>query len=398
MVRSSRERSLSKLYLSLFYLWLAGCAATPPQSTKLPPATAQELMKAKKVVVEIYGPDHQPAGSGFIIDIIKNKAYILTTSPQAAIVNVFYHGDFPAKLLYQTPLLTLLSIEGIDLSPELLYYLDSENPKTKEALFTMGKDWKPADLTYLESSEDRLLLAGHLTKDYYGSPLIKGNKIIGILSKSDDSVISAIPIPVIQNFLKSLPEILANNEQRRPPAAVNKSPPKKTFAAKETRKLATSSAKPISEKKSLPATSAPPAPQKSKTVVPSFQAAPSNFQRPPPAPEKKSLAFNENTTSPVLINAMCLSLGTNDTLTFRRIAKFIKEDHPLFYLTRNLETAIGIEDKKSILQHSIKFLFEAFILSKRTGKSACTQELIRRKNQELTFLNKASKNTQGGPP
>lgn len=453
-------------------LW--GCTVSSPTSQSSPSISAmsqpsmswtpQEMMKAKKVVVEIYNKNKKSGGSGFILDILKHRAYILTTSQwlknyqPPLLVNVFYQGDHPAQLLYQDPRLALLSVEGIH--AETFYYLSNEPLKISEPVVTLGfpkerAPWTHQPLVYLKTQGDQLLFSGKVTEGYYGGPLIKEDKIMGIITGQETGFIHALSVETIRNFLKaSVPEakeLLARNDQRLSlivkaqatsqitqksnlalksesksadqnhalVTSLEKKPPHLPLSVSPLRSILLSSlSRPFSPSLTFTHRVESPTSRQSQTIhmtppldsLPEAKSPypPSNFNRKtikhsPPKPLKSlSISKQPKKTEPsfsvqpgadalVLIDAMCSALETNDTQTFLQIANLLEKSHPLFYLARNLETAFTIHDRKATLQHSIKFLFEAFLLSIRSNHhSSCSQKLIKQKNIELEKLNKTS--------
>ena len=486
---------LLRTFLSLIllsHLWGCTTSSSPKVSSLslAPPTpsqpswswTPQEAVKAKKVVVEIYHKKQKSGGSGIILEATNQRAYILTTSawlknyPLPLLVNVFYQGDHPAQLLYQDAVLTLLSVDGIQ--TEIPYYLSTELPKVNESVITFGfpqqdKPWTPQSLFYVKTKENKLLFSGQVTQNYYGSPLMKENKVIGMISGQETGMINAVPVETIRNFLKkSIPEakaILAKHDQRL--ASMNKiqsvhntqksnqltlnnktlptslssrkkplhfsmsvSPLQTVFLSSSLLKGFSPSLtgiRPTIKKEvprsyeaqmlsKIPTPMQPPNLRKTQTVpmtpnplageqtlLSSLSSSPlqrRTIKRSPPKPFESPMARQARrmavspkpeslTSSPtqlgtddplVFMNAMCSALETNDTHTFLHITKLLQSNHPLFYLAKNLETAINLNDKKTILQHTIKFLFEAFLLSTRLHyRSSCSQKLIKQKNFEL---------------
>jgi S1-C subfamily serine protease len=244
-------------YLPLLLIaYLGGCATSLPETASTPPTTpirsalaqeslegnlesSKEITTAKKVVVEIYNRSGNSGGTGFIIEVLNNRLYILTAAHliegnSQPKVNIFSQGDHNAKVLSvdEQRNLALLVVENEDLSATTTpYYLPENNELTTtgKVIFTIGfpkegKLWAYQKLSYAGIKNKHLLFAGDLIEEgNSGGPVMSENKIVGMIAGKSEQVYAISP-RVIRSFLQTVgtegPAILAKHNKRQSAAIV----------------------------------------------------------------------------------------------------------------------------------------------------------------------------------
>lgn len=244
-------------YLPLLVIaYLSGCATSLPETASIPPTTplrsalaqenlegnlesSKEIITAKKIVVEIYNKSGNSGGTGFIIEVLNNRVYILTAAHliegnSQPKVNIFSQGDYNARVLRvdEQRNLALLVVENEDLSATTTpYYLPENNELTTtgNVIFTIGfpkagKLWAYQKLSYAGTQNEHLLFTGDLIEEgNSGGPVVSETKIIGMIAGKSEKVY-AISSRVIRSFLQSIstegPAILAKHDKRQSAAVV----------------------------------------------------------------------------------------------------------------------------------------------------------------------------------
>jgi hypothetical protein len=130
-------------------------------------------------------------------------------------------------------------------------------------------------------------------------------------------------------------------------------------------------------------------PQKTTTAVtgPAGNSLQETALKTSPQPTEKA----EPKTESASLSAMCTAIVTDNMDNFRKEAKLLKKNSNLSYLASNVIQALALQDRKTVLEHSLKFLFEAFLLSHDAKDSTCSPLLLKLKADELDALKRASK-------
>jgi len=155
----------------------------------------------KKSVVKITSKNNQ--GTGFIVGLVSDTAYILTVSHVVAndpAPNVEFFGqtrEFKARVLgiegQQENGFALLTVTGSipsDLIP--LYVANKFDLEQGDSVFTFGfplsgGDWAYDDLSYSSRIAREILFSGSDMKEgNSGSPLIKGDEVVGMVASVMD--------------------------------------------------------------------------------------------------------------------------------------------------------------------------------------------------------------------
>jgi hypothetical protein len=114
-----------------------------------------------------------------------------------------------------------------------------------------------------------------------------------------------------------------------------------------------------------------------------------------PTPETTDRPVAEAENPPqsemVTLNALCVAIVTDDWPTFRKQAKLLNKDSRLWYPASNVTEALSLQDKKMVLEQTLKFLFEAFLASRDETDSRCNPRLLKIKADELDVLTKSKK-------
>lgn len=88
------------------------------------------------------------------------------------------------------------------------------------------------------------------------------------------------------------------------------------------------------------------------------------------------------------LNELCGAIAINDMSSFRQKARSLGKGHTLVHLAEGIELALTTQDQKTILETTLRFLFEAFVMSKNSQNSRCTPALLQKKSKELESLRK----------
>jgi len=151
----------------------------------------------KKSVVKITSKNNQ--GTGFIVGLVSDTAYILTVSHVVAndsAPNVEFFGqtkEFKAKVLetegQQENGFALLTVtESIPSDSIPLYVANKFDLEQGDSVFAFGfprsgGDWAYDDLSYSSNIAREILFSGSdMQEGNSGSPLIKGDKVVGMVT------------------------------------------------------------------------------------------------------------------------------------------------------------------------------------------------------------------------
>jgi len=188
--------------------FLAGCAnfektiekiATSPRS--LESNQPRDKDQIKKSVVKITSQGRQ--GTGFIVGLVSDTAYILTVSHVVAsdpAPNIAFFGqprEFKAEILeiegQQENGFALLTVTGSIPSDTIpLYVANKFDLEQGDSVFTFGfprsgGNWAYDDLSYSSRIAREILFSGSDMKEgNSGSPLIKGDEVVGMVTSVTD--------------------------------------------------------------------------------------------------------------------------------------------------------------------------------------------------------------------
>ena len=209
---------MNKLYL-FFLALLVGVFVVGCNSIVKPEQKTTEQIK--KSVVRIRAENKMSGekrkGTGFVVGVSDNKAYIVTVShvvegdPKPT-VEFFENNKFEAEVLdnesqEQEKGLALLSVKGkipYDVMP--LYLVKKRNIKLGDALFTIGFPkggvrWAHGELSYSGKKRRNLIFSGSNEKEgNSGSPVIKGDQVVAIITSITDYAY-AISAENVRDFL-----------------------------------------------------------------------------------------------------------------------------------------------------------------------------------------------------
>jgi len=211
---------VNKLYL-FFLALLVGVFVVGCNSIVKPEQKTTEQIK--KSVVRIRAENKMSGekrkGTGFVVGVSDNKAYIVTVShvvegdPKPT-VEFFENNKFEAEVLdnesqEQEKGLALLSVKGkipYDVMP--LYLVKKRNIKLGDALFTIGFPkggvrWAHGELSYSGKKRRNLIFSGSNEKEgNSGSPVIKEeDQVVAIITSITDYAY-AISAESIRDFLE----------------------------------------------------------------------------------------------------------------------------------------------------------------------------------------------------
>jgi len=188
--------------------FLAGCAnfektiekiATSPRSSES--NQPRDKDQIKKSVVKITSQGRQ--GTGFIVGLVSDTAYILTVSHVVAsdpAPNIAFFGqprEFKAEILeiegQQENGFALLTVTGSIPSDTIpLYVANKFDLEQGDSVFTFGfprsgGNWAYDDLSYSSRIAREILFSGSDMKEgNSGSPLIKGDEVVGMVTSVTD--------------------------------------------------------------------------------------------------------------------------------------------------------------------------------------------------------------------
>jgi len=196
-------------------------------STALLPEEYGMVYNSRKSVVKIISK--KSVGTGFIVKISENKAFIITVAhviegdPNPKVEFFDKKGDkFSSEILYaeggnSDKGLAILLVKDSKIPKDVLPLQLSEK-NTKDFLtdldrrdanmFTFGfpqggADWAYAELTYSGAQGRDLFFSGNIHSGNSGGPLIKNDKVIGIITVSGQFV-QAVSSLAISEFSRSL--------------------------------------------------------------------------------------------------------------------------------------------------------------------------------------------------
>jgi len=326
--------------------------------------------KAKKMVVEIYNNRQKSSGTGFVIDVLKDKIYILTASHVVAgdpkpTITFFEGWKLKAEEIVHADDnedgLALLSVDAGDITLEVDYYLPKEDElKAGSTVFTIGfprsgAEWAYEELKYSGRKGADLLFSGNIYEGNSGGPVIEGDKIVGLITRSGKYV-HVTPILSIRAVLQGIKEgrkILAKHGERKPsqmPTWFSSGSSGENPESDET-KYSTSF--------------------KDSPKEPSIT--------PPPVPPVKTELDS--------INNMCQALESYDIDTFRQEAKSLKGKSQLYDIANALGEAFKEKKLGLIAKHGFKFLSEATWLSRDVEKkSSCSIASFKKMLKEFKEL------------
>jgi len=190
----------------------------------------------KKSIVKITSQGHQ--GTGFVVGVIQDTTYILTISHVVGSnrePNIEFFGqpgEFKAKVLeieWQQKMdwreengFALLAVTG---APSDVISLDVDKKsdlKSGDSVFTFGfplngGNWAYDEWSYSSRIARKILFSGSDIKEgNSGSPLIKGNEVVGMVTSVTDFA-HANSAESIREFLRgiSIGEVILDNLERR---------------------------------------------------------------------------------------------------------------------------------------------------------------------------------------
>jgi len=154
----------------------------------------------KKSIIKIASQGRQ--GTGFVVGVIQDTAYILTITHVVAsdpTPNIEFFGQlkkFKAKVLeiegQQENGFALLTVTEAPLDAIPLYVNDQSDLKPGDSVFTFGfprsaGNWAYDELSYSSRIAREILFSGSDIKEgNSGSPLIKGDEVVGIVTSVTD--------------------------------------------------------------------------------------------------------------------------------------------------------------------------------------------------------------------
>jgi len=280
---------------------------------KLPPLKldVKDLLPLQKVVVELYDKNGKSNGAGVIIATLNNAAYILTLAhlvknlPQPR-VNIFYRGDYPAKVvsINDSSNLALLKVDSgkwNNFSIPVYWSYEVNLSKSTTDILTIGfpqndKPWLPEPLTYSSTKNLNLLFAGNnIDAGHAGAPVFHGQALVGLIAGSSDWVYAISP-KVINTFIQAIiPEgrdIITQNNQRQPPKlpapvmTVISAPPQTSLSAVTTKTVTTKPA--TTDTSSKPVTITSPKSAAPAKVVATAKPTIAESQSPSPVASTKT--------------------------------------------------------------------------------------------------------------
>jgi outer membrane protein OmpA-like peptidoglycan-associated protein len=205
---SKKEIFVNKLYsvfiVLLFSAFVVGYTIInkPEPEPKAEPKTIEQI---KKSVVRIRAENQMSGekreGTGFVVGVSNDKAYIITVSHVVAgdpnpKVTFFENNEFKAEILNsesQENGLTLLSVKGeipYDIMP--LYLVKGRNLNIGDTVFTFGfprgeAPWLHDKLSYSAQKMRNLLFSDSDVKEgNSGSPIIKGEQVVAVITSVTD--------------------------------------------------------------------------------------------------------------------------------------------------------------------------------------------------------------------
>lgn len=209
---------MNKLYLVFIMLLLSafmvGCSSLVKFESEQ--KTTEQI---KKSVVRIRAENQMSnekwEGTGFVVGVSNDKAYIVTVShvvegdPNPT-VEFFENNEFKAEVLdneSQENGLALLSVEGqipYDVMP--LYLAKKRDLKSEDKLFTVGfprggAHWSYDKLSYSGQKKRNILFSGNINEGNSGSPVIKEDKAVAIITSVNNHVFSTSAVS-IREFLE----------------------------------------------------------------------------------------------------------------------------------------------------------------------------------------------------
>jgi len=159
-------------------------------------ASPRSKEQIKKSVVKITSQGRQ--GTGFIVGLMRDTAYILTVSHVVAsdlTPKVEFFGqplEFKAKILasegQQENGFALLTVTGSIPSDTIPLYVANNDLEQGDSVFTFGfplngGDWAYDELSYSSRIAREILFSGSdMEEGNSGSPLIKGDEVVGMVT------------------------------------------------------------------------------------------------------------------------------------------------------------------------------------------------------------------------
>jgi tetratricopeptide (TPR) repeat protein len=180
----------------------------------------------KKSIVKII--NNRKVGTGFIVQVHEDKIYIITVihvveGNPTPTIEFLGNREFTAKILHTEAAnnpekgLVLLLLKNEDIAKEVSalylsekslenFYVDLE--RREKVIFTYGfprggADWAYTQLIYSGQKGRELLFSGDIKEGNSGAPLVKENKVIGIITMRGQFV-HATSVQTIKEFLISL--------------------------------------------------------------------------------------------------------------------------------------------------------------------------------------------------
>ncbi|MDM8559629.1 caspase family protein [Candidatus Parabeggiatoa sp. HSG14] len=207
---------MNKLYavfiVLLFSVFVVGCGSL----VKPEPKTTEQVKKSVvRIRAENQMSDEKREGTGFVVGVSNDKAYIITVShvvegdPNPT-VEFFENNEIKAEVLdneSQENGLALLSVEGqipYDVMP--LYLAKKRDLKLEDKLFTVGfprggARWSYNKLSYSGQKKRNLLFSGNINEGNSGSPVIKEDKAVAVINSVADHAFSTSAVS-IREFLE----------------------------------------------------------------------------------------------------------------------------------------------------------------------------------------------------
>ncbi|MFK5969514.1 MAG: serine protease [Candidatus Marithrix sp.] len=188
----------------------------------------------KKGIVKISSNGRQ--GTGFIVGISPNEVYILTVihvvegDPNPTI-KFFENQEFKAKVLFNEEELDLSLLLVKDKLPKNIIplYLEKTFKKLEydDKLFTFGfpsggADWTYSNLFYSALKGSKILFSGNINEGNSGGPVIKENKVIGIITSTTTFTYARYTV-MVRLFLSGIiggDKILKNMETWKPALSI----------------------------------------------------------------------------------------------------------------------------------------------------------------------------------
>jgi S1-C subfamily serine protease len=211
-------------------------------------------LHVKKSIVKIINNriiNNRKVGTGFIVQVHEDKIYIVTVTHvvkgnPTPTIEFLGNREFKAKILHTEAAnnpengLVLLLLKNEDIAKEVSalylseknledFYVDLEN--REKVIFTYGfprggADWAYTQLIYSGNKGRELLFSGDINEGNSGGPLVKGNKVIGIITMRGQSV-HATSVLTLKEFLIGL-DVFSNYAKPMMPALTIESGDKST--------------------------------------------------------------------------------------------------------------------------------------------------------------------------